>query len=364
MEKVSKRKKYQRWNKESALEEGGRYKSRTDFLNQSPGAFFFLKKHKLLDDIFLKPSKFWTKERVIDEGKKYNSKSQFQLNNSCAYYWAKKLNILDELSISYTAGRKGKPYGYWTEEQLAKEALKYNSRSEFQKKNPGAYSIATKKKIKDKICSHMTFLGSRWERMIYAYEFSKSKKVYVGLTYNLEQRDRQHLICEKHRINSQVFKFKEQTKEIPVLVKISDYLILEDAIKLEHDTVEEYKRKGWTILNIAKTGNVGSHDLHSKEDCRLEALKYKKRFHFQKNSSGFYKTASRNGWLDELCQHMIPRLWTKERCAEIANKCKTRREFFKYRAAYGSAWRNKWLDELCKHMPKLNRWSKNKVNNL
>ena len=42
----------------------------------------------------------------------------------------------------------------------------------------------------------------------------------------------------------------------------------------------------------------------SKEDCRIEALKYNGRKEFAKKSCATYTTAIRNGWLDEVCSHM------------------------------------------------------------
>jgi hypothetical protein len=40
------------------------------------------------------------------------------------------------------------------------------------------------------------------------------------------------------------------------------------------------------------------------KELKLEALKYKTRMEFKKNSSGAYKFASRLNLLDEICQHM------------------------------------------------------------
>lgn len=42
----------------------------------------------------------------------------------------------------------------------------------------------------------------------------------------------------------------------------------------------------------------------TKERCYQEALKYKTRMEFCKNSGGAYVAATRNGWLDEICSHM------------------------------------------------------------
>ena len=49
-----------------------------------------------------------------------------------------------------------KPQGYWTEERLRRLALQYDSRSSFQKQQPGAYQRAYKLDILDSVCAHMS----------------------------------------------------------------------------------------------------------------------------------------------------------------------------------------------------------------
>jgi len=43
--------------------------------------------------------------------------------------------------------------------------------------------------------------------------------------------------------------------------------------------------------------------------------------------------------------------WNKERCNEVALKCKTKTEFrINYGGAYKKARKNGWLDEICSHI--------------
>ena len=94
----------------------------------------------------------------------------------------------------------------------------------------------------------------------------------------------------------------------------------------------------------------------TKERCKNEALKYKYRSEFYKNQSAAYLKSLHNGWLDEICLHMIEirkphNYWTKERCKEEALKYKYKSEFQKKSAtAYILCRRNNWLDEFCSHM--------------
>lgn len=114
-------------------------------------------------------------------------------------------------------------------------------------------------------------------------------------------------------------------------------------------------RNGW-IEDICKhmSGRSIPCDYWNKERCRLEALKYSNRSEFSKQSNGAYTTALKNGWLDEICKHMIikwQRKWDKESCRREAIKYTTRTEFQNNsHGAWAAANKKGWLDEICKHM--------------
>ena len=44
----------------------------------------------------------------------------------------------------------------------------------------------------------------------------------------------------------------------------------------------------------------------SKEKCQEEALKYNHKIDFKKNSKGAYPAALSNGWINDICSHMMP----------------------------------------------------------
>ena len=92
------------------------------------------------------------------------------------------------------------------------------------------------------------------------------------------------------------------------------------------------------------------------EKCKETALLYNHRNEFKNKHSGAYSKSLKNGWLDEICSHMIriskPKsYWNKEKCLEAAKECIKRSEFAKrYPGAYKKCFQNKWLDEVCNHM--------------
>ena len=92
------------------------------------------------------------------------------------------------------------------------------------------------------------------------------------------------------------------------------------------------------------------------EKCKEEALQYKNRTEFQKDSKGAYLKAYRGNWLDKICEHMEyinkPNgYWTFEKCKEEALKYRTRYDFKKQSpTAYSKSCKSKWLEDICTHM--------------
>ena len=95
-------------------------------------------------------------------------------------------------------------------------ALKYKTKKEFSEKDKTAYKMAHKRGWIDEICIHMEILGNKYNRCIYSYEFPDNC-VYVGLTCNIDERDRQRKL-NKH---DQVTKHINETGLIPIKLSIT-----------------------------------------------------------------------------------------------------------------------------------------------
>jgi len=109
----------------------------------------------------------------------------------------------------------------------------------------------------------------------------------------------------------------------------------------------------------------------TKEKCQQAALECKYKKEFCVKFSGAYAASYRNGWIDEICVHMVSidkpsGYWTKEKCQDATFGCENREQFRKKcRSAYNSACKNNWLDEICSHMTyeehvDKNYWTKEK----
>ena len=251
----------------------------------------------------------------------------------------------------------------WTKDKCLEEAKKHKTRTDFMLKSGGAYSAAQKNKWLDEIylITPIPRCGDRKHKCVYVYEFSDNY-VYVGLTYNIEERQK----SRNSNKNDAVIKHINKTKLQPIRKQLTDYIDVVDAIKLEEFYVIKYNNEGWNILNRIKTGGLGGGaKLWTYDNCKKEALKYKYRNDFRINSKSAYRISLKNKWLNEICEHMIHKYkkWSKEQCLVEAKKFKTRSEFQKKsRSAYIIAINSGWLDEICSHMLKIkknnNYWNK------
>lgn len=100
----------------------------------------------------------------------------------------------------------------------------------------------------------------------------------------------------------------------------------------------------------------------TRAECHQEALKYRTKTEFDRASSAS-QYARKQGWLDEICGHMVcglqvrsdrNRKWTEKAIREAAAQCKTRNEFYqKHTAAARVATKLGIYEEICAAFPVL-----------
>lgn len=199
------------------------------------------------------------------------------------------------------------------------EKSEYKSLGEWRKADFNAYSTATKLGMIDELCE---FFG--WTRK---YEISKNIKVGH---WDVKEN------CKK------VAKKCNTRKEL-----YNDY----------PSTYKSITKNGWYDELCGHFVVIRNRRNHwSLESCKQDALKYKTKKEWRKESNGASMAAYKNGWFDECTAHMNEIIkskgyWNKEKCLESALKCKTKMEFkTKYPTGYGNARKNGWLVECSKHM--------------
>lgn len=339
-------------NYDNCYNEAKKYKTRSEFMVKASGAYRKAKDNGWLKDYtwFIekhKPNGYWTYERCKEEALKYTSKSEFNKGSKSAYSVAWENGWLDD----YTWFKRPEAYNKkWTYEACYEEALKYTSKSEFKYGNGSAYAAARKNKWINDYPWLKRQRHDGYDYWIYVYEDAENKVVYVGLTYR-KARHREHM---RDKTDTARLYFESIGKPFPKqIVKMTD-LSPDDAQYYENWYKLAYSADGWRVLNIGKTG-VGTGSLGSRfikwtyEACYQEALKYESSGDFAKGNGSAYDTARKQGWLKdyawfvEKCKRDY---WNKETCLEAAKDCSTMMQFItEYGRAYQMAKKEGWIKD-------------------
>lgn len=278
------------WNLERCLLEKEKYNNDIrEFRKNAKGAYNFLCKNYLLNKVFDNIRTRWNYDLCKEEALKYNCRKDFMNKSSGGYNFARVNNILDDVCSHMTT------YNIiWDYQSCKNEALKYDTRKKFEKGSRGAYNYARKHNILNEICIHMKKYCI-FDRMIYGFLFSDNS-IYIGLTYNLDKRIRNHF----SDVNSQVYKYKNKIKEEPILLKLTNYIDYKEAQILEKEFIKKYKKEGYNILNSATAGNLGGNIIKwTYENCKLEAFECLTRKEFQNKNESAYQVSLKNGWINE-----------------------------------------------------------------
>lgn len=201
-----------------------------------------------------------------------------------------------------------KPHGYWKNiDNILILSRKYKTRNDFRVNDNKAYSQAALRGILDIVCSHMDF--KHW-----TYDDCKIE----ALKYNTRSE----------------FRFNAKS------------------------AYSKANHMGW-VNGLCSHMILGRkpNNYWDKERCHKEALKYTRRTIFKYGSCVAYNKASEMGWIDEICSHMSflkrhPRkYWDKERCQIIAKKYNYKMDFINNDTyVYAKASKKGWLDDICSHM--------------
>ena len=155
MEEKNRKKKGYWAIKENVITESKKYSTRTEFKKSSGNAYNSATLNGWIDEMpwldthnRKHPKGYWKdRNNIMKEAKKYSTKEEFKKGNLTAFLAAYRYGFIDEME--WLAQRKQHKWGYWTYENIEKEALKYNTKTEFFKKNQTAYRAALKLGIID-----------------------------------------------------------------------------------------------------------------------------------------------------------------------------------------------------------------------
>jgi hypothetical protein len=252
----------------------------------------------------------------------------------------------------------------YSDEELANAAKLYKHISDFQNQDPNKEAQARNKgeEFFKKITSHMTPKGGYGRKMVYVYEFTEKDEkgnsepvaAYVGITSNEERRNIEHTTgvdyFGKESDSSPVYKFlKSNPGTTYEFKKLSDgYIPFEEAQKLESEFENKYRNDGWLILNVAKTGSLGSTFKISDEEVKKQLDKYTHYSDFYANKSLLNRV--KRGGLFHLTDKLIRdrQIHTPEKIIDIAKKYDSYSDFKKALrdTVWQAAYRAGMLDQI------------------
>lgn len=244
-------------------------------------------------------------KKVKDE---YPTRDDIKTRNFELYYnlrHRKHLNLIYPESIS-----DGKFTNKFTADDIFEMVKGFKTKKDINEFYPTLRKIAKRMGIWDTISQNLRPLGNSYNRLVYAYEFDDNY-VYVGLTYNVDIRDKSH--TGKHKVSySGVYNHINETNIVPHRKIISNgYINYIEAAELETLTIDEYRKNGWYILNKVKGGGLGGgcHKVikYTIDYIKYDSSKYNTLKDFRKNSNGSFQAAKRKGkvFFREITNHMI-----------------------------------------------------------
>ncbi len=246
----------------------------------------------------------------------------------------------------------------WTFEVCKELALKCKFKKEFKENYNGAYQAAKTKKWMNDICGHMIPIGNRYNRCIYAYEFSDNS-AYIGLTYSIDERNKVHTNTGStyDNNNSAVREHILKTGLTPKLNQLTGYINYLKAAKEEDNWVEKYRASGFTILNKMPTGVLSlSNTIYTKEKCKEILMRHEYKQDARREHPDIFTICKRHRWHASIIKKMKlnrkpNNYWTKKRCAEVVKSVSSIQELRnKNVSVYNCIGKNGWKDELLGHL--------------
>jgi len=199
-----------------------------------------------------------------------------------------------------------------------------------------------------------------YKHCVYVIRNDRTKQAYVGVTRaRFKNRVEGHKNPHNRSRSAAIARLSDTVFE-----QLTDYTFTPEQTKeAETHYFKIYEGLGYEMLNATSAlGVMGSdYRVWTLRKVRKEARKYSHRSAFEKGCMPAYRAALNNGWLDIVCGHMIspqnpPDYWSLENLAEEAQKYTSRREFQQGSgSAYEQARAKGYLEQICEHMPRKKR---------
>lgn len=383
----------------NCIAEAKLYETRSAWQKGSPLSYRTAAKNGWLADcsahmqIIKKPDGYWTLERCKEKSLKYRTKAEWRLTHRASFSRATKQGWLKECTAHMEKNLLWFGPASILEFLIANDIehfqeYRFKESVEISRRPYDFYLPEYKLVIEFHGEQHRIGWGRKIEdaKSIQARDlFKKNWALENGLNY---------LEILEWEINSKEDIHRQILEKLMAICKSSNKALHLTSRALNSEELEKVKsRVKWTYdkcvdeakkYQTIKEWNVGSPSSYqaafkkgwiddcsshmvrllapknywTKERCIEDAKKYTTRQEWSKGKLSGYAVAASKGWLKLCCDHMkdgrfesSKKLWTYEKCLELAKKCKSRAEFKKLSgSAYQRARVEGWLEDCCNHM--------------
>lgn len=303
---------YKKWGEDEIRQVAKKYQKPSDFKNNDKAAYSAAnrKGKDFFDDITSHMDKsyytFWSDEMLRELAKNFKTKTEFQKAESSAYNSALRKGA--DFFDSITSHMENKKKDRWSDEDLEKEAKKYQSRGDFQKFSNSAYLVSRNrgKDFFDKITQHMvsklkSFSDDDLRKIAAEYDTKKDFREKNPQAYGSSLRKGSKFYDD---ITSHMEKLQKDWSDENLRNEALKYTYYSDFINLSPSAYQIAKKKKSPEFLEDITKHMIKTIRWTDEALKAEASKYKTRGEFQKNSNLAYQSAKNRGILDDICSHM------------------------------------------------------------
>lgn len=416
-------KRKRKWTPETCREEAQKYKKRVEFQKGNPGAYLYAQRHRLLEKFdwfeeIKKPNGYWNRERCAEESRKYHSKKEFVKGCPAAHSAAVRNGWLDEFTwlvnqrIDVVKDKIDSVYVYIFEDTKAAYVGRTLMRRQKKRDNEHIFNqdsdnVARYAKTHNVAVPAMIILESNltleegqaredyWRKWYEKHGYTVLNRIATGIGKGslgaIGQGKWNRRTCKEEALKYKTAtEFEKNSSGAYAAALRNDWLkdytwfaVLQRTWNREtcYNEAKKYKTRGefcegskGAYIKALKTGWIDEYSwLKSRqkvsagfwdnyEHCYEEAKKYTSRRRFQKESTGAYAKALKNGWLNDYTWlteiHKPNGYWTYETCYEEAQKYSNRSDFQKHsKGAYLVALKNGWLEDYTWFKPLTNYWT-------
>ncbi len=257
--------------------------------------------------------KNWSnKNTVLEEARQYATRKAFFKGSQSCYNAAKRNGWFEEACTHMPKNDSalGK-FSKWSKLAVFEEAANHNTKIDFRKNSPVAYSAALKRGWMAEISLKMKALKRKYtnQELIDIFKDCKTKKEALN-------KDRNAYSAVKHRklqgvvfahMPSRAHKIGEESpharwSDAGLAAMALPFLTRIDFLEKEPQAYQAaYKRE---ILDQICSHMEGQRVSPTNEELAAEALKHETRLGFQTNSNPNYQMAQHRGILEDICKHM------------------------------------------------------------